>query len=205
MSAADDHLERETGPPPPRSELVKAAAGLQEECERLGRPFCLIGGFVVSRWGEPRVTRDVDAMIYTNFDNEPEVAQALVDRFAPRRPDAVAFASISRVVLLYEPRFRLGIDVALGAFDYDRNAAERSSLGEMAEGVWLRTCSAEDLIVYKAFAGRAIDLNDIKGILIRQRGKLDLSIVDTELAVLAELAEDPEMVTRWQTLRDRHR
>ena len=60
-------------------------------------------------------------------------------------------------------------------------------------------------MVDKAFAGRAIDTNDIQGILIRQQGKLDLSIVGAEPAILAQLGEDAEMIPRRESLRDRYR
>lgn len=190
---------------PALSDLILVAEKLQRAMEETGRPHCLIGGFAVQRWGEPRVTRDVDAMVYTHFGPEREVAELLLSRFEPRHKDPVAFAALARVVLLQEADTGMGIDVALGAFEYDLHAAQRATVFDFEGGVPLRTCSAEDLMVYKAFAGRPIDLNDIKGILIRQRGKLDLSLVDAELAVLAELAEDPDMVTRWEALRDRHR
>jgi hypothetical protein len=39
---------------------------------------------------------------------------------------------------------------------------------EFLLGAGIRTCSAEDLIVYKAFADRPRDWVDVKGILLRQ-------------------------------------
>lgn len=44
---------------PPR--LVEAAEELLVFLSASGRSACLIGGMVVSRWGEPRATKDVDA------------------------------------------------------------------------------------------------------------------------------------------------
>ncbi len=123
--------------------------------EAIARPHCLIGGFAVQRWGEPRVTRDVDAMIYTHFGPEREVAASTpVPLRASARPDPIDFAALSRVVLLFEPDLAMGDDVALGAFEYDLHAAERATTCELEGGVRLCTCSAEDLMVYKAFAGR---------------------------------------------------
>ena len=48
-------------------------------------------------------------------------------------------------------------------------------------GVSLLTCSAEDLIVLKAFADRDQDWLDIEGILFRQKGLLDWDYILTEL------------------------
>jgi hypothetical protein len=49
-------------------------------------------------------------------------------------------------------------------------------------GVALVTCSAEDLIVFKAFAGRERDWLDIEGIALRQRGRLDEPLIWAETA-----------------------
>ena len=188
----------------PHSELVRVALRVQRAAEELGRPHCLIGGVAVQRWGEPRATRDVDAMIFTDLHNEADVIDHLLSRFDPRRTDAAAFALMSRVLLMLDPRHDTGVDVALGAFDYDRNAAARSTLCEYEPGFALRTCSAEDLIIYKAFAGRVIDWHDIKGILIRQQGKLDFALIDRELPPLLELAEHFERLDEWEALKRRY-
>ncbi|HEV8037874.1 MAG TPA: hypothetical protein VGP62_03355 [Bryobacteraceae bacterium] len=41
-------------------DLFEAARQLQVFCDQQGWRFCFIGGLAVQRWGEPRVTRDVD-------------------------------------------------------------------------------------------------------------------------------------------------
>lgn len=64
----------------------------------------------------------------------------------------------------------------------------------------LLTCSAEDLIVHKAFAGRPQDWLDIETILIRQKGKLKPQVIWDELVPLAELKEEPEIVDRLRKL-----
>lgn len=75
-------------------------------------------------------------------------------------------------------------------------------IGGVAVFRWgLRTCSAEDLIVLKAFAGRDIDLMDIKGIIKRQRGRLDWNLIERELRPLLELKEDLEAWARLQELK----
>lgn len=185
--------------------VVEVAAAVQASLERQGLPFCIIGGMAVQRWGQPRVTEDVDAMIYTDLVEEDVTIARLLEDFEPRREDAVEFARVRRVLLLIDSPSRVGIDISLGAFDYERHAAERSSLAEFAPGVWLRTCSAEDLIVYKVFADRDLDWIDVKGILVKQRGGLDFGIIDRELRLLVHLKESPELWERWVTLRDRYR
>lgn len=52
-----------------------------------------------------------------------------------------------------------------------------------------RTCSAEDLIVLKAFAGRGQDWVDVERIIVRQTGKLDWDYIREQLRPLAELKD----------------
>ena len=56
----------------------------------------------------------------------------------------------------------------------------------------LRTCSAEDLVVHKVFAGRDRDWADVEQVLTRQHGKLNMKQVEEELWPLLELKGSPE-------------
>ena len=67
--------------------------------------------------------------------------------------------------------------------------------------VRLLTCSAEDLVVLKAFAGRERDWADIESVVIRQSRRLDWPLVFEELAPLAELRGGDETAARLQRLR----
>ena len=81
----------------------------------------------------------------------------------------------------------IGIDVALGGMPFESNMIDRATPYDLGDGRALLTCSPEDLLVSKAFANRDRDWLDIKGVLIRQRGQLDLALVAKELRPLAEL------------------
>ncbi len=61
-----------------------------------------------------------------------------------------------------------GIDIARGALPFEEQAVKRAHMLEHMPGVSLRTCTAEDLGVMKAFASRPLDWNDVRGILVRQ-------------------------------------
>ena len=64
-----------------------------------------------------------------------------------------------------------------------------------------RTCSAEDLIVFKAFAARPKDWIDIEGVLIRHSSKLDWKYVRTQLDPLVELKNAPEILDELERRR----
>jgi predicted nucleotidyltransferase len=65
----------------------------------------------------------------------------------------------------------------------------------------LRTCSAEDLIVLKAFAGRGQDWVDVERIVVRQTGKLDWDYIRDQLRPLAALKEAPEILDQLEARR----
>ena len=174
--------------------LIEIAADLLDFCEAQSWQACIIGGLAVQRWGEPRLTRDVDLSLLTGFGREEAFVEKLTERYEARVEDARSFALRNRVVLLAKDG--VGIDVALAAIPFEERVVERSSWFEFLPGKHLRTCSAEDLIVYKAFADRPRDWVDIEGIAIRQGSKLDVQSIEFELGPLAAAKESPGILTR---------
>lgn len=169
--------------------LFAAAVALQALARREGWRTTVIGGLAVQRWGEPRQTRDVDVAIVTGFGNEARYVDRLLAAYAPRRPDARAFA-LERRVLLIQTEDTIPIDISLAALPFEERVADRSSAFLFEPGASIITCSAEDLIVLKAFADRAQDWLDVEGIIVRQGAALDRQQVIDELVGLLELKED---------------
>jgi hypothetical protein len=179
--------------------LFAAALHIQNVCDAEGWRSCVIGGLAVQRWGEPRLTQDVDVSLMTGFGTEQPFVDLLLDKFKGRRADARAFALQYRVLLLVDEN-HVPVDVSLGAMPFEDRAITRASEYDIGEGIGLRTCSAEDLIIFKAFANRAQDWLDIEGILVRQGGRLNMNVVWAELLPLLELKDDAETAERLRTL-----
>ncbi len=180
--------------------LFSLALEIQDYCKKNAWPFCIIGGLAVQHWGEPRFTRDVDITILSGFGNEEPIVDGLLACYASRIDQAREFALRNRVLLIKSPE-GLGIDVALGALDFERSAVERARNIEVLAGQCLRLCTAEDLIVMKAFANRPIDWHDIQGIVIRQgSGNLDWKYLFQHLEPLCEVKEEPEILERLRLI-----
>jgi len=179
--------------------IFEAALQVQEFCTDEDWEACIIGALAVHRWGEPRLTRDVDLTVITEFGSEERWIEPLLARFEARRPDAMAFAIENRVLLLRADN-SVPLDIALGALPFEERIVERSSSFRFAPEVDLRTCSAEDLIVLKAFANREKDWLDVTGIIARQTGKLDVSLVWREIDPLIDLKEEPEIRERLRLM-----
>jgi hypothetical protein len=182
------------------TEVLRAAADLQALCARHRWRYCFIGGLAVLRWGEPRETVDVDLTLVTGFSGEDEFIRTLIAAFEPRRDDAVEFAKVNRVLLLRAVS-GVGLDIALGGLPFEESVVARSSTFEFIPGISLRTCSAEDLLVLKAFADRPKDWVDVDGVIIRQGARLDWTYLVEQLRPLAELKEAPEITDRLERRR----
>ncbi|MBN1837703.1 MAG: nucleotidyl transferase AbiEii/AbiGii toxin family protein [Spirochaetales bacterium] len=179
-------------------DLFQVAAGLQSFLLEREWRFCFIGGVALQRWGEPRVTQDVDCTLLTGFGKEPQFVSELLGRYQPRIEDAEAFALRNRVLLVSESG--IGIDISLGGLPFEALLVQRASSFRFLPEIELRTCSAEDLIVLKAFADRRRDWADIEGIVVRQRGRLDWRYVYGQLRPLCDLKEDLGIVDTLKAL-----
>jgi hypothetical protein len=184
---------------PPDNPLFATAFEIETFCAEQGWQFFFIGGVAVQRWGEPRYTEDVDLTLLTGFGDEVSYIDSLIGRFRGRVPDARQFALRSRVVLL-ETEGGVPIDVALAGMPLEERAVARASPFDIGNGRTITTCSAEDLIVFKAFAGRGLDWVDVERIAVRQGDRLDEALIWEELLPLLELKEEPEAADRLRAI-----
>ena len=179
--------------------VLGAALEVQRYLSQAGERFCFIGGIALQRWGEPRLTRDVDLTLLCPYGAEAQAVDPLLARFAHRIPEARAFALEHRVLLLLSAT-GIPIDIALGGIPFEERCVARATEFDFGE-VSLLTCSAEDLVVLKAFAGRPQDWLDIEAVAVRQHRVLDWSLVFAELEPLAAVRDVPGLLDRLRQLR----
>jgi hypothetical protein len=183
------------------NELARIAVELGDFCSRRRWPFCVIGGFAVQHWGEPRMTMDIDLTLLTGVGSEETFVDGFLKSYEARRPDARSFALQNRVLLLRHPS-GVGIDIALGALPFEESAVHRAVTIEVEPRAKIRLCTAEDLIVMKAFADRPIDWKDISGVIVRQgESALDWRYIRQHLKPLCEAKEQPDIFDRLEALR----
>jgi hypothetical protein len=154
----------------------------------------------VQKWGQPRVTRDVDITLLTGFGSEKPFVDKLLNQYRGRQNDAAEFARRARVLLLASAS-GIGIDVSLGALPFEELVVSRATAYSFGSGLELRTCSAEDLMEMKLFASRAIDIRDAEGIAVRHSLTLDWQYVEDQLTPLAEAKEEPEILAQFARVR----
>jgi hypothetical protein len=156
--------------------LESIALGL----ERLAIPYMVVGGQAVLLYGEPRLTRDIDVTLGTDPGRLPEVldwVRAEGWRVLVETP--AEFVTRTMVLPCLDPTSGIRVDFIFSFSLYEQEALRRTrriSIGK-AEVCF---ASLEDLVIHKVFAGRPRDLEDVRSILLKNRG-IDLEYVQTWL------------------------
>ena len=157
--------------------------------------YAVIGGISLSQWGYSRYTLDVDIKVLVP---NPEYATArAVIRAAFPEP---ARAHIPQNPLIVSVTIRgVIVDFLLTLPGYEEQIIERAVTRDL--GGWsIQVCSAEDLIIQKAVAGRARDWLDVEELLIAQHGRLDEAYIEGWLSQFAEALEQPEIPSTYHAI-----
>jgi hypothetical protein len=145
--------------------LLSALADLMKWLDAMKMPSMVIGGVAASVLGRPRLTQDVDVLaIVPEAGWADAVAGAARFGIVPRFDDALEFARRSRVLLLRHTASGINLDIIFGGLSFEQAAVANSEAHEVG-GVTVRLPRVEDLLVMKAIARRAKDLQDIQGLL----------------------------------------
>jgi predicted nucleotidyltransferase len=176
---------------------------VHQTLEALGIPYAIIGGLAVQYWGEARFTKDIDLTMVVPVEEQEARLEALALRLPPRMPDALAFAQSNRIYLA-QTKSGMPVDLSLGLPGYEEEVVRRAVDYEIGANRSVKLCSAEDLIVHKAVAGRPQDLYDIEGIVIRQRDRLDQDYLRRWLQIFAEWLESDEVIDHFEKPWKRH-
>jgi predicted nucleotidyltransferase len=174
--------------------LSKAIAFLETQ----GYRYAAIGGIANQVWGIPRFTQDVDLKVFVPDTEYPAVRAAIrtafPERGRPRVPENPLIVDVNIGGII--------VDFLLAIPGYEEQIVIRAVRCQMGDlKIWI--CSPEDLVIQKAVAGRAKDWQDIEGILIEQRGQLDLGYLEDWLSQFAEVLEQPEIVAQYRDIQER--
>lgn len=144
-------------------------ARLARTLEKHGLPFMLIGGQAVLLHGRPRLTEDIDVTLGIAPDQLPAVLAASGALGLEPLPERLeAFVRATSVLPATHPTTGLRVDFIFSTMPYERQAIERA-LHITVAGVKVPFATAEDLVLHKLFAGRALDWEDAIGV-VRRRG-----------------------------------
>lgn len=180
-------------------QLETALADLTVALDATRVPWMVIGGIAVIARGVRRFTTDIDAAIRGDGLAIAPLLRALAKRkIVPRIDDAERFAAENLVLLLEHAPSGVELDVSLAwtAFEHDAIASAEVAPFGVVKAPMARP---EDLIVFKAIAGRGKDIEDATALLVLYP-KLDLGRIRDRVRELAELADAPELVSGLETM-----
>ena len=159
-----------------RSLLRKLGSGFAQA----GVSYMVIGGQAVARYGEPRLTKDIDITLGVDA-GELERMLAIIRSLGlqPATDDPAGFVKQTNVLPVIEGQSGIRVDLIFSFSPYERKAIMRS-LPVKVHDQTVQYASPEDLIIHKMVAGRPRDLDDVRGILARNRN-LDTPYIESWL------------------------
>ncbi len=165
------------------AELLAAAAGAIEKwCDG----WYLFGAQAVVVWGRPRLTADVDVTIRLRSEDTASFWHDMEKAgFRLRVPEPEPFLALTRVLPFLHVPTQLPLDVVLAGPGIEDRFIERAVRIEI-EGLSVPVASPEDLIVMKALAGRAKDLEDVRTVLMERLASLDIAYIKSMLGTLEQ-------------------
>lgn len=145
-------------------------ARLARALDGAGISYMVIGGQAVLLHGEPRLTRDIDLTLGCDAGELGRVLSiAAAADLRPAVTQVEAFVKQTNVLPLIDRSTEIRIDMIFSFTPYEAEAIYRS-LAVPLGGTNVRFASAEDLIIHKLVAGRPRDIEDVRGVLLRNPG-----------------------------------
>jgi hypothetical protein len=177
---------------PGDQDLQRALSVLTSALNATGVPWMIIGGIAVIARGVRRMTTDIDAAVQGDQVDVSALLAALArKRIAPRIDNVERFARESLVLLLRHQPTGVELDVSLAWTDFEHGAIAAASLTAFGT-VKAPMAQAEDLVVFKAIAGRPKDIEDATTLLVLYP-ELDRARLRERVRQLAELADSPAL------------
>ena len=155
-----------------------------------GVPYMLIGGQAVLRYGEPRLTQDIDVTVGLPPTRLDDLLAVVADvAMAPVVEDPAAFVRDTMVLPCRDRATGIRVDLVFSDSPYERHAIERAR--KMLVGdVSVNVASAEDLVVHKMVASRPRDLEDVRGVLLKNPDA-DLAYIRRWLDEFEQALDEP--------------
>ncbi len=161
----------------------------------------VIGGQAVLLHGDARLTRDVDLTLGAGPDRIRELLQVCESlELDPLPEDPEGFARRVFVLPAADRPTGLRVDFILSTTPFERQALKRAEPVELGE-VQVPFASAEDLLLFKLFAGRPRDLEDAVGVVRRKGASLDWRYLELWAAEFSVVPGREDLPRRLAELR----
>ncbi len=178
-------------------ELIKKIA---QKLDKDKIPYMVIGGQAVLVYGRPRLTQDIDITLGIDADDfaiVEKMCKKLKLNILPEKPED--FAKQTRVLPAEEPKSKIRVDFIFSFSPYEAQAIKRVKEIIM-DDYPVKFASCEDVIIHKMVAGRAIDEEDIKSILNKNKNSIDLKYIRKWLSEFGKIDDHEQVLARFSSL-----
>lgn len=179
------------------AELLRAFGLVMRE---RGRRWYVFGAQAVLAYGRPRLTADVDVAVELIGGTPADlVAELAPGGFGLRFPLSTEHLREARLLPMVHLPSAMPLDLVIAAPGLDEELLDRARPIDI-EGVEVPVVSVEDLVAMKVLAGRRKDLEDVRGVLVEQRGRIDLARTREVLAAFEAVTGDRTLIARLDRL-----
>jgi hypothetical protein len=187
--------------------LIDVLHWLEGVFDRLQLERSYGGAVAYNYYGPPRLTRDIDVLALVPDLKAPSLVEALASAgclHGARNPRPLELQAVledlrgREHVAVFQCQ-GIPVEVFSPWHPFHHRVLSRSPERDL-EGRRIRIHAPEDLIVFKKVFDRPKDIVDIKGILLAQRGKLDLEQLRSDAEELLEdesLRELESLITQF--------
>ncbi len=163
-------------------------------------PYMIIGGQAVLIYGRPRLTRDIDITLGVDTDKfaliEGACKKLKLSHLVENPQD---FARDTKVLPTEQPESKVRVDFIFSFTPYEAQAIKKAKQ-VLIDDYPAKFASCEDVIIHKMVAGRAIDEEDVKSILAKNRDTINFVYIGKWLSEFGKIAEHEGILARFDRL-----
>jgi hypothetical protein len=183
-----------------RTAAAELLAALGRVMRRRRWRWYVFGAQAVVAYGRPRMTADVDVTVELAGSDVRDLITDLEKRgFELRFPLRDELLAEMRLLPMVHVPTAVPLDLVLAGRGLEEEFLSRSTLVDIG-GVKVPMISVEDLIAVKILAGRRKDLEDVRGVLLEQRGRIDLDRTRDVLSSLQAVVGEDRLLPRLDRL-----
>jgi len=128
-------------------------------------PYMVIGGQAVLLYGEPRLTKDIDITLGIGIGRLKEV-NSIIQKVNLKILVDENFVRNTMVLLAIDEKTGIRVDFIFSFSLYEKQAIKRATDIKFGYTI-VKYASLEDLVIHKIIAGRAIDIEDVRSIILK--------------------------------------
>lgn len=173
---------------------------IAEALDRNHISYMVIGGQAILIYGIVRSTRDIDITVGVGTDKLADMLdicrQTGLDVLCENPED---FARDTMVLPAIDSKSRVRIDFMFSFSRYEETALKRAET-KNRDGYPVKFASLEDIIVHKVVSGRAVDMEDIRGLLAKSEKAVDFSYIRQWLLEIMQIPGCEGVLQRFDEL-----